>query len=479
MKRDVELLPASRAAKRRKFEDPIQRLVSAVSTPGSAVQTDLIALQTLVIFVSRHWIKVSSAVRVEVRQTLIGLLGDSNPELDSWAMICLSTIAAAEGHMGAREAPVTSTNQNQKDWLRLWQHATRRFSNASSCRAAALAMDILLSTQTLSSATCLGDVENLLADIDLQGPSFPYDSVCSFLTTAMHLASSDIRLYRKEFESKVLRWLSTNWNVLNGTTTGFNVKTRVEPHAPTDILSLVAKICRLETIWPLHPPPWEDVLPDSMLSNRLHEEYQTEPIRRFTLYAELGQHVNRASALVQRSEAHTDLSLPRGRTHQVILFFERCCRNLLEEWAATPVLLAATPEKVRRTVDLAIVVASFQALLLVNGVNAALHTTRLASELLDTILPCLSMKSFGMSGQALMWRAFKPLLQSVSDTFMHPWPALVYPSEASGIRQDILPTHRYHQDEGVPALEDNLYRRLQIAIWSLEDVCAPLFAALR
>ena len=460
-KRDEEL-PPSRATKRRRIEDPIQRLVAATSDPGSC----LIALQTLTFFISRHWNQVIGYIRADTREHLLQLLGDSNPEVDSWVMIALSALMAAEED--------DETPSDRLGWTRLWQHAVRRFSLPGTCRCAALALQVSLSSSTLSKSHHRSDIEGVLSDIDLQGPSFPYDSVCAFLSTALEYASSDVRLYRKQLESKVLRWLVGNWSVAHGTTVGFNVRARIEPHLPADLLGLLSRICRFEVAWQLCTPSWDDGLPDCQLATWLHEEYRTRPIRQFYLFAKLPTAPvpapDPASTTAGGPKTQSELDLPRGTTNQTILFLEKCCGILLTEWASSPVLQTATPEKVRRTVDLAIVVAAFQALLIANGLNAATQTTRLASELLSVITPCLNITSFGSSGRALMWKGFVPLLQSAGADYLEAWPALVSPTRASGIRQDILPSSKLQVQNTLPAHENGDYRSLQSAIWGLEQV---------
>jgi serine-protein kinase ATM len=70
-----------------------------------------------------------------------------------------------------------------------------------------------LSRILLTSHHVLLEIETFAKDMDVQGPAYPYDSVCMFLSQCLSIASQDVWLYRMQPEDKVLSWLIDHWKI--------------------------------------------------------------------------------------------------------------------------------------------------------------------------------------------------------------------------------------------------------------------------
>ena len=202
--------------KRRKRSNPIDELLDHL-THHTADNVRGYHLQLLLFFIDRHWSVLYPELRKVVAERLQTALGMDDPLTQSWTLMCLGAIAHAEATSLAATSPLTpsqiSSIERHIPWDYIWQQVMRRTSALSTSRTACHTANILLSHSKalLNSHKVLLEVEMMAKDLTIQGPSYPYDSVCALLISCMRVASHDVRLYRLQLEEKVLMWFMDTW----------------------------------------------------------------------------------------------------------------------------------------------------------------------------------------------------------------------------------------------------------------------------
>ena len=95
----------------------------------------------------------------------------------------------------------------------------------------------------------LDEIEAFAKDLDVPGPTFPFDSVWMFLTLCLKIANQDLRLYRMQLEDRVITWSTKSWRVAGeaGNTKDQHgrAKSRVPDHTVNDVLLALESICGL------------------------------------------------------------------------------------------------------------------------------------------------------------------------------------------------------------------------------------------
>ncbi len=323
----------------------------------------------------------------------------------------------------------------------------RRSTVPAVSRAACHTAHVLLlhSKTLLSPQRVLGELEALSKDLDVQGPSFPCDAVCTFLVLCMQVASRDVRLYRMQLEEKVLSWFSEAWRP------GGLSRSRMSPHSIDDILSLLACICGVPKSAPLLHGI---VLPDSPIVHAVVEERQLVVIRDFLLYARLPLYQPLAGTGLLKSQLPTssdsvqsqipiedrDLIQPRGRERRISVFLLKALEDVLQEWDPPRELAnRATAERARSSLDLAVIAILFEATLLTNGTNTNRRVLQAACRTLRAVAPTITDKRWTAEERLLIAMAFEPLIMGEDvQNSIPPWETLLSPGPGTGKRSDLL-----------------------------------------
>ncbi|KAF9240715.1 hypothetical protein BU15DRAFT_87599 [Melanogaster broomeanus] len=448
--------------KRAKREDPISSLLYSIRTT-STVNVRTYHLQILLFFIDRHWCRLHNALQNEVISTLVQFVSVDEVSIQSWAFLCLAAIARCDGVQDSSRGPAT--------WDPIWTHAML-------CRAACHTAHTLIgySKHLLTAQRALVEIETLVKDLDLQGPSFPYDAVCIFLAQCLTVASQDVRLYRMHLEEKVLSWLLDNWRV--GTAAkDVSGRSLMPPHTINDFLNLLESVCGCAQ----HSNPvCRMLLPDCGIVEVMEEQRKTKVIRDYLLHARLPvlrrDEGSSADANVPQemlpSTTRVDQELlpPRGRERRVSAFLLKAMESLVSEWGTMQEINAhPTAEKVRQSFDAAITALIFESVLAINGTHRNRRVIQSAGKVVMLLAPFLTDAKWTPEERLLILKAFEPLvLDGDRNDVEDEWETLIGPGLESGIKTPVLRSvnlNILHHDRS-----HLQRRRIQHLLWENADV---------
>lgn len=330
-----------------------------------------------------------------------------------------------------------ASRRAETPWTRVWAHATRKIAIAALSRAACHTATCLLSCGLANTPKHIFDIRTVLANIEIQGPPYPYDSVCAFLCAAITIARNDATLYQQKLDDRVMGWL-TKWSVVDGA----KGKARMDQYSAADIYRLV---CEVSGISPLHMTDLEasDVLPDCAIVDRLIEEHNTRPLRRLIIHAEFPDKVEKVTSSNTPITAHSmiingtqhSLEGVQGRPGLTLSFLTRTMEVLSTDWPTAEDTALSPPERVRKALDMVVAASAYLVTLQASGTHIEPTCTQAIIHLIGKIRPSLASSSHTIPGQHLMWTAFKPL-STASSHRPATWPILLNASpELSGIRK--------------------------------------------
>ncbi|KAL7280718.1 hypothetical protein ACG7TL_005660 [Trametes sanguinea] len=433
--------------KRIKLENPIATLLKSIKSHTTAKVHDL---QVLLFLADRHWLVLHEQLRRDVVASLTSLISFEDADVQSWTFLCLAAIAHAEGS----SSPESLTSSDFASvWDPVWTHAIRRANVPAVSRAAAHAAHALLlhSKRLLSPQRVLAEIESFAKDLDVQGPAYPYDSVCGFMVLCLRFASQDVRLYRMQMEEKVLSWLTEAWRISGERRTAMPLHTVAHIHS---LLEAIVGTSRRVDLW------CEIMLPPSSIVDALVEETQSQVIRDFQLHARLPPYESASSSsaayaaslspptgqdsttsLPQPAEAN-DLVAPRGRERRLSAFLLKSLEATYESMSQPQEGLGLnrlTAETVRHVLDLAVVALFFEASLFMNGTQSNRRVIQAACRLLGLVFPTVLDGRWEVQERRLILGALDPLMIADDDVWSKVgWEAFVQPGERTGIRTDIL-----------------------------------------
>ncbi|KAI0630512.1 hypothetical protein C8Q77DRAFT_1063237 [Trametes polyzona] len=434
--------------KKKKMESPMSSVLHSIRSRMSR-ETKIHHLQVLLFFAERHWLSLHQELRRDIITSLTSLVSFEDADIQSWTFLCLAAIAHAECSV-----PPSSAEPIPDDatlWDSVWTHAMRRANVPAVSRAACHAAHILLlhSKRLLSSPRVLGEIESFVKDLDVQGPAYPYDSVCAFMILCLRFANQDVRLYRLQMEEKVLSWLTEAWRIDGGRRTAMPMHTVSQVHS---LLEAIIGSSRRVTLYS------ETMLPPCPIVDAMVVETQTKVIRDFLLHARLPPFAPARTStsttglsLVQSADdtppvldvESTDLSPPRGRERRLSAF-------MLKSSEALCALLAAgegsyskpTVEMLRSAFDLAVSAILFEASLLMNGTQPNRRVIQAACRLMGTVAPTLTDPRWEAEERRLLLGALDPLVfadeTDTAGAVNGGWEGLVGPGKRSGIRTQVL-----------------------------------------
>jgi ataxia telangiectasia mutated family protein len=369
-------------------------------------------------------------------------LDEEDANLQSWAMIAFSHLAIVgdePSHSSSSSNGLSGLTLRAEEtpWNRLWAHATRKIATAALSRAACHTATCLLECGLANTPKHISDIRTVLANIEIQGPPYPFDSVCAFLCAAVTIARNDATLYQQKLEDRVMGWLM-KWSVVEGA----KGRARMDQYSATDIYRLV---CEVSGISPLHMTDLEvaDVLPDCAIVDRLIEEHNTRPLRRLIIHAEFPDKVEKttspatsisAPSMLMAGTQHS-LEGVQGRPGLALSFLTRSIEALSTDWPTAEDTALSPPERVRKALDMVVAASAYLVTLQASGTHVEPTCIPAIIHLVGKIRPSLASSSHTIPGQHLMWTAFKPL-STASSHRPATWPILLNASpESSGIRK--------------------------------------------
>lgn len=440
-------------------------------------------LQILLFFIDRHWHRLHSSLQNDVIATVLQFVSVDEVPIQSWAFLCLAAIAHYNGIQPPSISPSDDTSvgnsrlRGPATWDSIWTHAMRRANVPVVCRAACHAAHTLVgySRHLLTPQRVLVEIESLAKDLDLQGPSFPYDAVCMFLAQCLRVASQDVRLYRMQLEEKVLSWLLDNWRV--GTSAkDVSGRFRMPPHTISDFLDLLESVCGCSR---RSNPICRMVLPDCDIVRVMEEHHKTRIIRDYVLHARLpilGRHGNPLAdtGVAQEVPSPTtkvdqELVPPRGRERRVSAFLIKAMESLISEWEMVrDGKMHPTAEKVRQSFDAAIIALMFESLLSLNGTHNNRRVIQSAGKVVVLLAPFVTDAKWTPEERLLILKALEPLVVDTDqDDIDDGWAALIEPGLESGIKSHVLRSSQIHISSHVRSHSRRRYLQL---LWENADV---------
>jgi serine-protein kinase ATM len=340
-----------------------------------------------------------------------------------------------------------------------------------------------VSKRLLTSHRVLLEIETLAKDLDVQGPSFPYDSVCHFLAGCLRIASQDVRLYRMQLEEKVVGWLMDCWRIGEARGIGKTDRSRMPLYMIKDTLMLLESICGFSKNSNL---VCRVLLPESLIVETMVDERKTKVIRHFLLSAKLPrfqQPDNRGDAIgVQSSPVRpsigsatdVDLAQPRGRERRVSAFILKSLEALIADWESIKEAKNhPSAEKARQSLDTAVISLSFESLLVLNGIKATRRVIQCASKLVGLVMHFLTDSRWTMEEKTLVLLGLEPLLfNGDSDKDEQKWEAMVLPDQGTGIKKHTLRALLSDMTSRTSAAQ-TLRRDFQRIVWQNADVRLP------
>ncbi|KAJ3512128.1 hypothetical protein NLJ89_g3702 [Agrocybe chaxingu] len=431
-------------SKRLKLENPVTTLLHAIQA-SSAPHVRALHLQTLLFFIDRHWDLVHDSLKQDIVNGLLQLVGYDDAAIQSWVFLNFAAISYAEGMTEQLYAQDALTALDHSIWDSIWAHAIRRSNVPGICRAAChTGYALLFSSRSHSKDSnvlvtfhkVLLEIEALFKDMDVQGPTYPFDSVCIFLSHCLGIASQDVRLYRMHLEDKVLAWFVDNWKI------GGN-RMKMDPCTINDVLLLLQTTCNLTKQVNIAV---DIPLPSSSIVDSIKEENKVRIIRDFLLYAKLPPsrssigcdkpHTGTIKPLVTTSPSQ--LVAPRARERKISSFLQRTLDSLLGEWEYLKDN-HPTAETARRSLDVAVIALAFESLLIFNGTSANRQLLQTAAKIILLLTPFLKDSRWTPSEKMLVAQGFEilvpPAEYSPKNIFSE---ALTQPGSLSGIKERTL-----------------------------------------
>jgi ataxia telangiectasia mutated family protein len=465
-----------REGKRAKFDSPISSLLHAIQLKSSpAVRA--YHLQILLFFIDRHWDVLHESLQQSVLSHLLQFISCDDALIQSWTFLCLAAIAESQVSSGVVTAssPLATPLATPQTWDPIWTHAVRRADVPVVSRSAChVAYTLLLhSKHLLTTQRVLLEIEAFAKDMDVQGPPFPYDSVCAFVSLCLQIANQDMRLYRMRIEDKVLSWLADCYglhavrDLRGGSGSG---KSRASHPMASDVTLVLSSACSLQRRTSL---PCRALLPESNIVSAVKEEYQSLIIRDFLLRAQLptftplsteSELPHHLSSVTSSGVKGGDLVSPGSRERKV----SSILLKVLEDIDVTNGSNPLSAERARSILDFSVAALSFEGLLILNGTMSNRRVLHAACKAAAGIALVFTSNKWTLEEKALVLLGFDPLVRITEDDDVDPWLALLPPHSGAGIRRGVL--HRLISVDSDKHPSHSSRRELQRVIWQIPEV---------
>ncbi|KZS90750.1 hypothetical protein SISNIDRAFT_518835 [Sistotremastrum niveocremeum HHB9708] len=450
---------ASRS-KRARLEHPVLSLLSSALSSSSSGSRGC-HLQVLLFVIDRHPELLNGDLRSQLVSTLLSLQSLDDSTIQSWSFVCMAALLWA--------GPNTPPPEVKIDWDPVWSYALRRAATVAVSRAACHFMRTIMlsSSNNISHQRFLTDLEALARELEIQGPPFPYDSVCGFLREAIKFASKDVRLFRMQFEDKIVRWLVDNWNVSEGVSSS---RIRMDAHEIGDVLELLCACLTMSRTPQIYPI---SMLSDCPISHFVLDYGSSQVIRDYMLNAKLPvfQPVSQGESSSPGQQSGPGQLLggttePSGRERRVSAFLQKSLDLLITGWeSGKDIVASAHYLRVCRTLDFAILSIMHNGALSLNGLKPNAAVIQSACKAISLMVPCIAIKRWTTEERAMVLSSLYPLIAYDEDIRDDQWTAMILPRKETGIQHRIL-----FDMIKPPSQTTNVTRLLLEAVWKLPDV---------
>ncbi|KAG9009575.1 Serine/threonine-protein kinase tel1 [Tulasnella sp. 427] len=425
--------PTPRKAKKRPrihVSEPVGDLIRRCTRPTTP-EVRYYSLQVALFVIDRHWMNLPNSDQIDVVNELTLALGMEDVTTQSLSFLCLAAIAA----LSSPDDP--NGEQGVVDWSSLWEKGIRNAGVLSVCRAAIHMLHMILRSKLVERTQMLKDIVRLLKDVAVQGPAQPSDSVCSFFTAALRLASRDMRLHQLNLGDNVLAWLSDCWSVgpLHGS------KGRLlRSYTIKDMLSLMEAICNLQVAGSFHD--WI-LLPDSLVVEWFTERHRTDLIRRYFFESRLEPTSAKRAATETESNHRASQSevlaaeqrMPPVTAQKCTRYLQKCIDQLTAQWEDSPDIRMIHFSQIRSALETAVLGLQFETSLKMQGIRANRKLIRSAYDLIIRLMEHMVAKTWKDHEKALMIMTLDPLVSEGDEPpQLAPFEVITKPGRSSGLR---------------------------------------------
>ncbi|KAF2104009.1 hypothetical protein NA57DRAFT_70221 [Rhizodiscina lignyota] len=184
--------------KKAKLNNLISDYLRRISLGQSSSRLCYVQVVTFMLMQSRYDLEVVSNILEKVPP----LLGDSNPTVASWAMLCLACCT----HQSTAGSTVLS-----EAWLTMWRTAGRSVPNTSTCRVACHLLNNLLLRGIVRYTSVSSVVDGMFTSVDFNGPALLCDSSLQMWTTLIKIRLSENPSSGHGTIERIVHWLFNKW----------------------------------------------------------------------------------------------------------------------------------------------------------------------------------------------------------------------------------------------------------------------------
>jgi ataxia telangiectasia mutated family protein len=350
------------------------------------------------------------------------LLSNTDLEIQSWSLLILATLTPS---------PILQLHCKQ-----IWPTVCRRVMQSGTSRAASHAAEAILISGAVPKRETLHELQSLIDDLESQGLSYGFDSVCGFLSRAVTLMSKDLTAARNKPGEKVLAWLqSTAWSTQDKESRS---KTCGEMRASADVVSLLSAICGFESI-----SPWSRAimqLPVTPVVIRLRQAAMTEEMKAFvstcTIPQQGAQGVQSGASKAQSVDGvkRSPKSIEVRSLNYIQKTLKAHLNQMREAISASSIVL----DHVSKAVDCAVVALLFDGSLQENRIASQTHLVDLAHELLELSLQSIVQSRWTSADIAFVMTSLKPLLDDDKGARVLSFELIQSPGKLAGIETEVL-----------------------------------------
>jgi ataxia telangiectasia mutated family protein len=466
-------------------EDPLVVLYESLDGEGTSGEI-VFKIQLILFLVERHWSTFHNDVRDKVESAIIALLVHDDLQIQSWACVTIAALSHAQDSSAVVEFVTPKKAGKRKEvtkWDQVWTLAMRRITNPVTSRVACHTASLLLTRPDRVDPTLVvSSIESFARDLEVQGPNFPSDAVCTFFLSIHAIAMNNVRIYRLRLPEKIFAWLTTAWTPLDGVVRTFSigqVRPRSDPFSPLHLAVLASRICGLEQT-PI--PPSVYTVPDCPIASMAVDRCETAGIRNY-IQGRVPAYVVEDPTVQPSSAVPTPTGqqlVPDGLALKVSAWLRKSLLALDATgtdggdkfWTTLEVSTA------RRYLDFASIALVFEGLVQLNNFRPSKETIKAASIVFLRLIPTLSLKKWSTVERTLLLGGLDLILVPLPDYPSISYPVLLDPGVASSLPRHLIP-HRTHDTNVVDfsSLEMCLLR----TIWSNEptqDVLEELAVGL-
>ncbi|KAF6761729.1 hypothetical protein DFP72DRAFT_879464 [Ephemerocybe angulata] len=397
-------------------------------------------LQILLFFVDRHWPVLHEGAQDKILRKLLKMLPTDHVDTQIWIFMNLAAIAFSERHNTPALKPSEDLKARDSIWDTIWSNTIQRTNVPGPCRAACHAAHSLLvglfrhtppsGHIRLTPKEVLPTIENFGKNIDVQGPTHPYDSVCMFLRKCLQIAAQDERLHRLHLEDKFCAWFTSTWTAAEAAKGGPLLYT------VSDTLTLLEAITGLGKQSDLG---CRIALPVSPIVESMKEERKLLAIRDYSIFASLPafelQDAYRLSdvGLYPFTSSPNDEPVKPSRCGTTILaFFSKTLKAIDTEWTEkTSNGAYPSVEFTRRALDFAITAMAFEGALAVNSTVSDTKVSPDAGKLMRTVVTFVKTARWNAEEQFSLLIGLECLVSTSSPLEDAHWDGVAQPDYAN------------------------------------------------